>query len=163
MTGGALPCIVRVTGTSPDGTSVTLHSVVETGTSTNGTTAAVANVTPITEMIVAQLMEAMPADAFTTFDPQRITQTALTSATTTIVDALKTAGVDLGAIDPLKASLVPATGSTTGNTYDQLLDQLGTTVTTESLPLVINQIAHKANQVWRPCRDAACEIGQLCL
>ena len=144
MTGGALPCIVQVTGTTADGTSITLHSVVETGTASGGNTAAVANVTPVTEMIVARLMAALPSDAFASFNAQQVTQTAVTAATTAIVDALKAAGVDLGSIDPLKATLVPATSTTAGNAYDQQLDALGEQVPPEALPQVVNQIATAA-------------------
>ena len=144
MEGGVLPCIVQVTGTSASGAAVTLHSVVETGTSATGGTAAVANVTPITEMIVAQLLERMPSESFATFDPAVVTQAALASATTTIVEALKSSGVDLGSIDPLKGALVPPSGSTAGNAYDDQLEKLALTVAPESLPLLVNQIATAA-------------------
>lgn len=141
LEGGALPCIVRVTGTAA-GATVTLHSVTEAGTTNaaDAKTSAVANVTPVTEIIVAQLTKAMPSDSFATFDPAVITPAAVASASTAVVDALKAAGVDLGAIDPLKAPLVPATGTTQGNTYDQLLDTLGDKIAPEALPLVVNQI-----------------------
>lgn len=143
ISGGQLPCIIKVSGTS-NGVAVSLHSVAESGTSSNGNTSATANVTPVTEMIVAQLLAAMPNDAFANFNPSQVTQAAVASAATVILDALKTAGVDLSGIDPLKATLVPATGSTAGNAYDQLLDKLGDTVGPESLPLVVNQIATSA-------------------
>jgi hypothetical protein len=135
---------VQVTGTSAAGAAVTLHSVVETGASATGGTTAVANVTPITEMIVAQLLEKMPADAFAAFEPAAVTQAALSTATTAIVDALKTAGVDLGTIDPLKGALVPPSGNTAGNAYDDQLEKLAETVSTQTLPLLVNQIATAA-------------------
>lgn len=144
MQGATLPCIVRVTGTTGSGATITLHSIVESGSGSGNTTTATANVTPVTEMIVAQLMAALPGEAFDSFDASRVTTEAVKQALTVIVDALKTAGIDLGGIDPLKADLVPANGSTAGNAYDQLLDQLGETVPPEALPQVVNQIANAA-------------------
>jgi hypothetical protein len=144
ITGGALPCIVRVAGTTAGGASVTLHSVVETGTSGSGGTTAVANVTPVTEMIVAQLVAALPSEAFANFTPSQVTAAGVSTATAAIVDALKAAGVDLTGTDPLKATLVPATATTAGNAYDQLLDALGEKVPPEGLPQVVNQIASAA-------------------
>ena len=148
ITGAVLPCLIQVTG-SADGTSVTLHSVTEAGagTTAGATTSAVANVTPMTEMIVAQLVGAIPADLFATFGADslaNVTQANLATATTTILTALNTAtGIDFGAIDPFKATLVAATESAPnqGNAYDQLLDDLKEKVPAEALPLIINQIA----------------------
>ena len=144
ISGGTLPCLIKVSGTA-NGVAVSLHSLADSGTAAaNGNTNATANVTPVTEMIVAQLVAAMPADAFANFNTQQVTATAVASAASAIVEALKAAGVDMNGIDPLKATLVPANGSTAGNAYDQLLDVLGDKVGPESLPLVVNQIAAAA-------------------
>ncbi len=146
ITGGALPCMLEVTGTV-NGTAVTLHSVSEAGTASGANTSAVANVTPLTEMIIAQLTGSLPSEAFAGFSQAtstQITTTALGNATTAVVTALKdSANIDLGAIDPFKAQLVAATSTapTQGNQYDQLLDTLKTKVPTEALPQVVNQIA----------------------
>lgn len=142
ISGGTLPCIIQVSG-SAGGVAVTLHSVTESGTTDSSTakTSAVANVTPVTEMIVAQLTAALPSDSFSSFDASKVTSATVASAATAIVDALKNAGVDLGSIDPLKATLVPANGSTAGNAYDKLLDLLASKVPPASLPQVVNQIA----------------------
>jgi hypothetical protein len=144
LQGGALPCMIKVSGTA-GGIAVTLHSVTEAGSiGAEQKTSALANVTPITEMIVAQLTAALPASSFGSFDASRITAASVTSATNAVVAALKAAGIDLGSIDPLKATLVPATGTTAGNPYDQLLDALGEKVGPEALPLLVNQIATAA-------------------
>ena len=146
---GALPCIIKVTGEA-DGRTVTLHSVTEVGTG-EGTTTAIANVTPLTEMIVAQLTGSLPGDLFESFDAgssARVTQAQLISATAAVVNALKAAtGIDLGDIDPFKSPLVAATSGAPdqGNAYDQLLDQLKTKVPNEALPLIVNQIAAAAS------------------
>lgn len=143
--GGKLPCIIKVSGTHSSGAAITLHSVADAAAGQDqGNTRAVANVTPVTEMIVAQLTAGMPENAFANFNPQQVTTDALTTATSSIVEALKTAGIDLSAIgDPLKAELVPPEAGTQ-NAYDILLDKLAETVTPESLPLVVNQIATAA-------------------
>jgi hypothetical protein len=140
ISGGALPCIIKVSGTH-NGVAVSLHSLAQSGTSANGNTTAVANVTPVTEMIVAQLAASLPADVFANFNPGQVTQEALAGAVTAIVDALKAAGIDLSGIDPLQATLVPGSAA---NAYDVLLDKLGETVPAESLPLVVNQVAAAA-------------------
>ena len=145
---GALPCIIKVTG-NVNGTTVTLHSVTEAGTG-EGSTTAIANVTPLTEMIVAQLTGSLPGDLFESFDANgsaKVTQAQLITATAAVVSALKAAtGIDLGDIDPFKSPLVAATpvAPDQGNAYDQILDKLKEKVSTEALPLIVNQIAAAA-------------------
>ena len=137
---GALPCIVKVTGTAADGTTVTLHSLAQGTGST-----AVANVTPLTEMILARAVGTLPADLFANFGTgTAVTAEAVAHASTDILTALGTAAnVDLSGIDPFKTSLVAATTAnpTGGNDYDKLLDQLGTVVSAATLPQVVSQIA----------------------
>lgn len=142
ITGGALPCVIQVTGEA-DGATVTLHSVTEADA---GSTSVVANVTPLTEMIVAQLTGALPSEVFSSLESGgtvTVTKEQLNAATASVVTALKDAtGIDLTAIDPFKTTLVAATATTpTGNQYDQLLDALKQSVPTEALPLIVNQIA----------------------
>lgn len=143
MTGGALPCVVKVSGTQA-GASIVLHAVADTGSTDAGTTHATANVTPVTEMVLAHLVGQLPEDFFAAFaadDAARITPQKLQAAERTVVAALNNAGIDLGAIDPFKAKLVAATGGDAGDAYDQLLDQLAASVPSASLPQVVNQIA----------------------
>ncbi len=135
---GALPCIVKVSGTA-NGVPVTLHSIAE-GTGNTAT----ANVTPLTEMIVARAAGTTPAALFDSFSGTAVTSATLAQATTDIITVVRDAlGVDLSGIDPFKAPLVAATPSNLsgGNGYDQLLDQLKTKVSTEMLPQVVSQIA----------------------
>ena len=140
LEGGALPCIIQVSGTQ-GGVAVTLHSLAEAGS----TNAAVANVTPLTEMIVAQLSARLPAELFAAFGSGTPVSTeTLTAATQAVLSALKAAtGIDLGSIDPFKATLVAATTGApgAGNAYDKLLDQLGDKIGNEALAQVVNQIA----------------------
>ncbi|KQT10382.1 hypothetical protein ASG30_11105 [Ramlibacter sp. Leaf400] len=144
VTDGALPCIVKVTGTA-NGVAVTLHSVAEAGTTNGSTTTATANVTPLTELILARAGGTLPSDLFTNFGTgTAVTAAALTQATTDILAAIGTAaGVDLSGVDPFKAALVAATPGNLsgGNDYDKLLDQIGTTLSVASLPQVVSQVA----------------------
>lgn len=142
VTDGALPCIIKVTGTA-DGVAVTLHSIAEAGTSSGSTTTATANVTPLTEMVVAQLSGGLPATLFDGFGAaSSVTAEQLAAATTTLLTALSAAtGVDLSAIDPFKGALVPATDTAAGNAYDDALEALKTKIPMDVLPLVVNQIA----------------------
>jgi len=148
LTGGALPCVINVTG-SQGGVSVSLHSLAEAGsTDAAGNTTAAANVTPLTEMIVAQLSASLPSDLFASFGAgSQVGTDKLVAATNAVLSALKAAtGIDLGSIDPFKTQLVAATTSApdAGNAYDKLLDQLGDKVGPDALPQVVNQIASAA-------------------
>lgn len=142
VTDGALPCIIKVTGTA-DGVAVTLHSIAEAGTTSGATTTATANVTPLTEMVVAQLSGGLPSAMFEDFGAAgSVTSEQLASATTALLTALSAAtGVDLSAIDPFKGALVPATDTSAGNAYDDALEALKTKIPMDVLPLVVNQIA----------------------
>lgn len=116
---GSLPCAVRVTS----GTTV-LHSVV-TQPSASGAPL-VANITPLTELLVANVAGGDPSALFDTFDATaqaRVTPTAVTSAISTTLLSLQ-GTVDLTGVDPLSGTLVAANGSTAGNAQDALLDQL---------------------------------------
>jgi hypothetical protein len=148
ITDGSLPCIIRVTGEA-DGTTVTLHSVVEAGTTTGTTTTAIANVTPLTEMIVAQLTGTLPSELFDSFNASastQITQAGLNTATTAVVTVIEDAtGIDLGSVDPFKSQLVPATATTQGNAYDDYLESLKVQISLADLPLIVNQIAAAAS------------------
>ena len=117
--GATRPCVLSVK--TPDGT--TLHSVVEAGT---GTTA-VANITPLTELVTASLAQGSTTAFFDQFDATaqaKLTSDNLTSATEAVRLVL-TGVVDLTSVDPLKDPLVAANGANAGNAQDKLLDQLG--------------------------------------
>ena len=149
VTDGTMPCLIKVTGTA-NGVEVTLHSMAEGGTTSGSTTTATANVTPLTEMILARAAGTLPANLFENFGSA--TATAVTAATlsqakTDVLAALSTlAGVDLGSIDPFTTALVAATASnpTGGNDYDKALDAIGTKVSAAALPQVVSQIASSA-------------------
>ena len=117
--GAAAPCVLRVA--LPDAS--TLHSMLPAGAEG----AAVANITPLTQLLLATLANADPAEVFSGFGAAA--QASLN--TPAIGDALKKLAaslsgvVDLSGVDPLAGKLVAATtGGAAGNAQDQLLDQL---------------------------------------
>ncbi|RST47572.1 hypothetical protein [Variovorax sp. MHTC-1] len=117
VTNGALPCVIRVT---KDGT--TLHSIVETGAALP----AVANVTPLSELLVAQLTGGPAANLFQNFNggaQAGLTSSAVTAATAKVVSALSGI-IDFSGDDLLRGTLVPAVDGNVGNLLDQKLDAL---------------------------------------
>lgn len=116
IAGGALPCVLRVTS----GGTV-LHSIVA-----SGGTAAVANITPLTELLAANVAGGAPAALFAGFDAAaqaRVTSAAIAEAIAAARSALK-GTIDLTGVDPIGGALVAANAGTAGNALDGLLDQL---------------------------------------
>lgn len=148
ITDGQLPCMIQVVG-DVNGTRVTLHSVVEAGTTVDGKTTATANVTPLTEMILAQVAAALPASLFENFGSgNAITAEQLATATSTVLGVLReVTGIDGSSVDPFKGPLVAASAEnpTGGNEHDKLLDKLAATIPTGSLAVVASQIANSAS------------------
>ncbi len=58
ITGGTAPCLLKATATDALGVTTNLYSAIETGQT-------VANITPLTQMVVAAALGADPATAFT--------------------------------------------------------------------------------------------------
>jgi hypothetical protein len=129
---GNWPCLVRV---SAAGGGV-LHSIA-----VGSGSAAIANITPVTELIVASLVGAGPAGYYTSFNSTvaaTISSGAVIEAQVRIVALLKAAGIDLTALgDLITATLAAKTGTGPGDAYDLALDALasalagsGTTLST---------------------------------
>ncbi len=129
LTAGTLPCTLKVTAAGGD-----LHSVV----AGSGATAS-ANITPITQLIVANLAGRDPATYFSAFaaaDITALTASAVDGAQAKVVSVLKNNGVDASALGNLiTGSLVAASGSTPGNALDQILDTLNTKLSTSGVTL----------------------------
>jgi hypothetical protein len=116
VTSGVLPCVLRATG----GGGV-LHSLVATGGAS-----VVANITPLTELLAANVTGADPDALFTTFDATaqaRVTPAAVARAVSTLLAGLQ-GTIDLTGVDPIGGTLVAAHGAISGNALDALLDQL---------------------------------------
>jgi len=119
IAGGALPCALEARGTPVGGSAVILHSVA---------TAATANVTPLTELMVAQVTGADPA-ALMTGSASALATTfsaaSVQAAQAKVLAVLVAAGVDGAsslASDDLFAGPL-ALGSAAG--HDHVLDGLG--------------------------------------
>lgn len=117
ITGGVLPCVLEAS----DG-ATTLHSLAS-GSGDSAT----ANITPVTELVVAQLTGQDPAAFFSAATPgseaiaTTITTAALGSAVDAVASTLAAAGLDTASIgNPLTGSLIP--GSPDG--YDSVLETL---------------------------------------
>ncbi|MBX3621014.1 MAG: hypothetical protein KF891_13670 [Rhizobacter sp.] len=134
ITDGALPCVLEATSADA---SLVLHSVA-TGGATDAS--ATANITPLTELLVAQLVGQSPATFMAAADASAlagtVSSTAVSAAQASVVSTLGAAGVDTSALtDIVSGTLVAATGSTTGNAYDQVLDALSAALTTAGTTL----------------------------
>ena len=124
---GALPCALRVT--AADGT--VLHSVANGSGRT-----ATANLTPLSELVLARLAGATPAGFFDSFDASRITDAQLQAAHAAVAATLQGAGIDLTGIgNVLTAALAAANGSHPGNAFDQTLDTLNTRLSASATSL----------------------------
>ena len=124
ITSGELPCVLEATASATDGGMV-LHSVALPGATT-------ANITPLTELLVAQLTGQDPAAYMDTVSASAltaaVTTTTVGTAQTAVLSTLTAAGIDTSAIS--STSLISGTlvaGSGTG--YDGVLDTLATTLT----------------------------------
>jgi hypothetical protein len=120
VTSGVLPCVLQVT--SADG-ATSLYSVA-TGSGASAT----ANITPLTQLVVASLGGADPAALFASFgsgDAASITSTTVASAQAAVVKTLATAGIDVSTLgDLVTGPLTAATATASGNAYDTALDAL---------------------------------------
>jgi len=113
------PCVLRVA--LPDSTF--LHSLVPASV----VGPKVANITPLSEFVVAAASGQNPAALFADFQASfqaMLNQQAITDAIKKVADAL--AGViALGGVDPLTSQLTAATSAGgAGNAFDQALDEL---------------------------------------
>ncbi len=121
VTGGTAPCLLKVTAIDVFGTTSDLYSAVELGQTR-------ANITPLTQMVVASALGANPATVFSAglnaSNTGNLSATSLNTAVTSIQQMGTGLGIDLTGIDPLKTSLVAATDNATGNTQDQKIDGL---------------------------------------
>jgi hypothetical protein len=119
---GKWPCVARVSG--PDGN--TLHTLA-LGTGNSAT----ANLTPVTQLVLARLAGADPAAYYAAFDASAaaaVTAPSVASAQSAVVTMLKSAGLDLsGTGDLLGAPLT--------STYTTVLKLLTSTLTSSNTKL----------------------------
>lgn len=133
ITGGALPCVLKATSSD---NSLRLHSVAPAGSATSVT----ANVTPLTELVVARLSGADPttfvASANASILNTTATASAVAAAQTSVASTLAAGGVNTStAGDFISGTLVAAVTGTAGNAYDQVLDALNARLVTAGTTL----------------------------
>lgn len=125
--GITFPCVGRVDYKDSSGISQKLHTFI----SKSG----VANITPISELIVASLTGTSPANAFDNFDtavkPKNFTATQVTAAVVAVKAYLKGQGLAVDDIpsDPLGTAMVATSSGTPGDKFDKVLDALGVLLT----------------------------------
>jgi hypothetical protein len=143
VVGGKLPCLLEMTNPA-DGSK--LHTVA-----TGSGVALTANVTPLTEMLVARALRDDPSAFFTLFDGAIAATTITTSAVVaaqTDVDTLLIGIVDTSSLHDFIAT--PLTAATAGNLtggdpQDQLLDALGVKINGRLLLQVVMALAQLPN------------------
>lgn len=123
VSGGVLPCLLSATST--DGKTV-LHTLAEG--SGSSTAAIVANVTPLTELVLARLLaNASVADAFAAFSSttrDKLTVANVAAAVAYVQSALAAIDPAIASIDPLRGRFVAATGSSSGDAVDAVIDKV---------------------------------------
>ncbi len=120
---GRLPCILKAVDPV---SNLQLHSVIEDGASK-------ANITPLTELVSANLLGDSPSNAFANFtsDAQgRISSAGILSSVTKIQAATSAIGsdADMTGIDLMKGTLRAATELAAGDATDKKIDALMATL-----------------------------------
>ena len=162
--GGALPCMVRAT--SSDSATV-YHALVD---SSAGTSSAVVNVTPITELIMAQAIGATstPSAVFASNStPPSTAVTNLPTSITSVASSLKTAtngSVDFSAYNPMTTPFKAATSSAAGDAMDGKIDALMNTLKTanQSVSDISNTLIASSSGSTSTLANALAPLPSLC-
>jgi len=124
VSGGSWPCVVRVSVSA----GAALHTVA-----TAAGTSATANVTPATQLIVANLAAVDPEAYYTSFDSAAaalITASAVATAQSNVIAVLQSAGVDFSSVGDLLVSPLAAASA-----YDAALEALAAALTQSATTL----------------------------
>ncbi len=139
VTGGKLPCVLQITNPA-DGSK--LHTVA-----IGSGSAAVANITPLTEMLVARVLRNEPAVFFAAFDAAVAANTVTTAAVNaaqTDVGMVLSSTVDTSTLvnfiaTPLKAATPDNLSG--GDAQDKMLDALRVKINAAQLTQVVSALA----------------------
>lgn len=143
VAGGTLPCVIEITNPA-DGSK--LHTVV-----TGSGSSAIANITPLTEMVAARALGNEPGVFFAAFDPtvaaRTITTTSVKAAQTDVGSVLSgkvdTASLADFIATPLKAATPDNLSG--GDVQDKMLDALRAKLGGAQLTQVVAALAHTAS------------------
>lgn len=133
----ALPCLAQVSYVDGAGATQKLRSIV--------TTAGNANITPVTELVVANLTGGTAASAFDSFNANTVkgyTASNITAAVAAVKTYISGLGVSVTNFptDPIGVAFVPARTGVTGDAVDAILDslkvQLGSTTLDQAVAAV---------------------------
>lgn len=118
---GQKPCLLQIKDPI---SNILIHSLLESESVTN-----VANISPVTDLVVANVLGQSPSDAFRQFDTT--IQTKLTAQNVSIaLQVVKAAtaslgsDVDMSSVDILKGSIVAKQGNIAGDATDKKIDAL---------------------------------------
>ena len=119
--GVTFPCFAMAAYKDSNGNVQKLHSFVSAP--------GIANITPITELIVASLTTGNPVFAFDNFDPVKVksfTTAQVKAATDAVKTYLKLLGVDTANLpdDPIGTKFVAKSANTPGDLVDKVLDDV---------------------------------------
>lgn len=126
ISGGALPCVLQAG--SSDGRTV-LHAVA-IGSAGAAAGSATANITPLTELLVADLTGQLPASYYAgvgagSAGVTAVTASAVANAQSVVAGVLTSAGVNTAAAgDFVSGTLVAGSGGSAGNACDTVLAKL---------------------------------------
>ena len=151
--GVTFPCVARVDYKDSAGVPQQLHSFV--------TAAGNANISPVTDLLVANLTGGSAAEAFDKFDPARasaVTPAQLAAAAGKVKAYLKTLGVDTTNLpdDPITIKFVAKNGATPGDAFDKVLDDVKARLTASGLT-----IAGAATKLNTPATPVVVQPGEL--
>lgn len=119
VTNGVGPCIIRVIDPI---SNFTAYSFVEAGST-------IANINPVTHLVVANALGDDPANSFNTFSStvqDKITATNINSAVNLVIAGTASLGADgdMTGVDIMKGSMQAATSDAGGDSTDKKLDAL---------------------------------------
>ena len=130
VTSVTLPCVARVEYKNTAGATAQIYSVI--------TAAGTANITPLTDLLLAKLSNSSAASAFDSFTAtigRALTAAQIKTAADAVKAYLVTLGVDAANFpaDPVTTKFIAKYGSTEGDAIDKLLDALKTKLGSKSL------------------------------
>ncbi len=153
ITNGVLPCVLQATSSD--------RSTVLRSAATGSGATATANVTPLTELLVAQITGQEPAVVFSAATPTTLaanfTAAKLAAGQTEVLATLASAGISTTGIgDFITGTLVAANGSTAGNTYDKALDALAAQLSAagSTLAALVTSVANTSAAEQNPSNPA---------
>ncbi len=119
VSNGVQPCLLKATDPI---SKIELHSVVESGATT-------ANITPVTDLVVANTLGEDPARAFSSFNTTaqaKVTAANITAAVTKVQAVTASLGTDadMSGVDFMKGPMVAATANASGDSTDKKIDAL---------------------------------------